>query len=101
MRPNRRVACTAPMARLRFEPTPNANAYKVTVPSPFCNGSRIVSTPEKATTPVAKALISVPGVQSLFFLNDFVTVTKKPEADWDSILPLVKAALEKHPHFVA
>ena len=88
------------MARLRFEPTPNANAYKVTVPSPFCNGSRIVSSPDKAQTPVAKALIGIPGVTSLFFLNDFVTVSKRPDASWDDILPHVKDALEKHPHFV-
>ena len=88
------------MARLRFDPTPNPNAYKVTAPTNFCNGSRIISSPEKANSPVAKALIAVPGVVSLFFLNDFVTVSKKPEADWDAILPLVKAALERHPHYV-
>ena len=88
------------MARLRFDPTPNANAFKVTVPSPFCNGSKIISSPEKATTPIAKALFEIPGVVSLFFLNDFVTITKKPEADWDPILQQAKAALEKHPHFV-
>ena len=88
------------MAHLRFDPTPNPNAYKVTVPSPFCNGSKIISKPELATTPISKALIAVPGVTSLFFLNDFVTVSKRPEAQWDDILPLVKDALEKHPHFV-
>lgn len=88
------------MARLRFETTPNPNAYKVTAPSPFCNGSKIISKPEQATAPVAKALMSIPGVTSLFFLNDFVTVSKKPEANWDDLLPLVKDALEKHPHFV-
>ena len=88
------------MARLRFDPTPNANAFKVTVPSPFCNGSKIISSKEKATTPVSKALIEIPGVVSLFFLNDFVTITKKPEADWEPILASAKAALEKHPHFV-
>ena len=88
------------MARLRFEATPNANAYKVTVPEPFCVGSRIMSSPDKATTPVAKALFAVPGVQALFFLNDFVTVTKRPEADWDAVLPRVKEALEQNPHVV-
>jgi hypothetical protein len=88
------------MARLRFDPTPNPNAYKVTVPTPFCNGSKIISKPEQAQTPVAKALLAIPGVVSLFFLNDFVTVSKKPELDWESILPKVKQALETHPHFV-
>lgn len=86
------------MARLRFDATPNANAYKVTGPAPFCAGSRIVSSPEKAATPLAKALLAIPGVTSLFFLNDFVTVTKKPDADWDAVLPQVKEALETHPH---
>lgn len=88
------------MARLRFDPTPNPNAFKVTVPTPFCQGSKIISKPEQAVTPVAKALFEIPGVTSLFFLNDFVTVSKKPEADWEVLLPLVKEALEKHPHFV-
>ncbi len=88
------------MARLRFDPTPNPNAFKVTVPTPFCNGSKIISKPEQALTPVSKALLAVPGVTSLFFLNDFVTVSKKPEADWEQILPGVKQALEMHPHFV-
>ena len=89
------------MARIRFEETPNANAFKVTVPAPFCNGSRIVSNPEKAKgSPVAEALIAIPGVTSLFFLNDFVTVSKRPDADWEAVLPLVKRALETHPHYV-
>lgn len=88
------------MAHLRFDPTPNPNAYKVTVPTPFCNGSKIISSKDKAVTPVAKALFEVPGVVSLFFLNDFVTVTKAPAAEWDNVLPGVKKALDSHPHFV-
>ena len=54
----------------------------------------------KATTPIAKALFEIDGVVSLFFLNDFVTITKRPEAEWEPILQQAKAALEKHPHFV-
>jgi hypothetical protein len=83
--------------RLRFDPTPNANAMKVTADAAFCSGSRIVSRPEQAATPLSKALLAVPGVTSLFFLNDFVTVSKRPEASWDAILPLVKQALESNP----
>ena len=86
------------MARLRIEATPNPNALKVTAPSPFCNGSKIISTKEKATTPVAKALMDIPGVVSLFFLNDFVTITKAPEAEWDALVPAIQQALEQHPH---
>lgn len=88
------------MARLRIDATPNPNAMKVTSASNFCNGSKIISDPAKTTSPLAKGLLAVPGVVSLFFLNDFVTVTKKPEADWNVLLPQVQEVLGKHPHFV-
>lgn len=86
------------MARLRFDPTPNPNAIKVTADAPFCTGSRIISRKEQATTPLSKALLDVPGVTSLFYFNDFVTVSKAPGASFDDILPAVKQALETHPH---
>ncbi|MEA3191566.1 MAG: hypothetical protein QOD77_2148 [Thermoplasmata archaeon] len=88
------------MARLRFDATPNPNALKVTAPSPFCNGSKIVSKPEQAVSPLSKALLAVPGVTSLFFLNDFVTISKRPDAEWDQMMPAIQDALGKHPHFV-
>jgi hypothetical protein len=88
------------MARLRIEATPNPNALKVTAPSPFCNGSKIVSDANQTQSPLAKALLAVPGVTSLFFLNDFVTISKRPEADWNQMLPYIQDALGKHPHFV-
>ena len=88
------------MARLRIDQTPNPNAMKITSSGNFCNGSKIISDPAKTTSPLAKAMLAVPGVQSLFFLNDFVTVTKRPEADWEAVLPQVQAALNQHPHFV-
>jgi hypothetical protein len=88
------------MARLRIEATPNPNALKVTAPSPFCNGSKIISNPAQTQSPLAKALLAVDGVTSLFFLNDFVTISKKPEADWNAMVPHIQEALGKHPHFV-
>lgn len=88
------------MARIRIDSTPNPNAIKITVPSPFCNGSKIVSDPAKTQSPLAKALLGIPGVVSLFFLNDFVTVSKTSDADWDALIPLVQDALGKHPHYV-
>lgn len=86
------------MARLRFDATPNPNALKVTGPSKFCNGSKIISKPEQAVMPLPKALLAIPGVVSLFFLNDFVTITKVPDADWDGLTPAIQQALEQHPH---
>jgi hypothetical protein len=48
-----------------------------------------------AGNPFAAAVFAVEGVQSLFGVNDFVTVTRKPGADWDVITAGVqKAAAE-------
>jgi len=88
------------MARLRIEATPNPNALKVTAPSPFCNGSKIISNATQTQSPLAKALLAVPGVTSLFFLNDFVTISKTADGDWNQMLPGIQEALNKHPHFV-
>ena len=42
------------------------------------------------------AVFAVPGVTSLFGVNDFVTVTRTPGADWDTIVEGVKAAAAEH-----
>lgn len=44
----------------------------------------------------AEAVFAIDGVGSLFGVNDFVTVTRKPGADWDTIVPAVQAAAAEH-----
>jgi len=46
--------------------------------------------------PFAAAVFRVQGVASLFGVNDFVTVTRTPGADWDTIIEGVKAAAAEH-----
>lgn len=82
---------------IRVEPTPNPNAMK------FAGALRVSAKPvtyasaEAAEAhPAAKSLFLIPGVRSLFFLNDFVTVTKDPAADWQAIVPKALALLEEH-----
>jgi len=36
-----------------------------------------------------QALLAIPGVASVFGVVDFVTVTREPQADWDSIVAAV------------
>jgi hypothetical protein len=36
-------------------------------------------------SPLAKSLFTIAGVQRVFFGNDFITVTKKPDVDWHEI----------------
>jgi hypothetical protein len=44
---------------------------------------------------VAAALFSIQGVQSLFMVEDFVTVTKAADADWSRLVPEVSAAIAR------
>ncbi len=44
----------------------------------------------------AEKVFSVEGVASIFGVNDFVTVTRRPDADWDPIIEAVQAAAAEH-----
>jgi hypothetical protein len=82
---------------VRFQATPNPNAGKFVVGRPVVEGrsSRSFFSAAQATgEPVAKALFEVPGVASVFMVEDFVTVTKAPEAEWADLMPAIIAAIE-------
>jgi hypothetical protein len=76
------------------EDTPNPNAYKFTVSVRVTDKAFSASTPEEATTDLARALIAIDGVASIFGVNDFVTVTKDGGAAWSAVIPAVTAALK-------
>lgn len=46
--------------------------------------------------PLARRLLAVEGVASMFMTADFVTITKTPDASWESITPETVAILEGH-----
>ena len=83
--------------------TPNPNAVKFVLDRPvaerpvsFLTADALVG--KQAEHPVSKSglvarLFAIPGVSSLLFLNDFVTVNKRPEAKWPGLKRAVKKAL--------
>src|SRR4051794_18459158 len=79
---------------VEVQPTPNPNAAKfildrevVAQPTSFFNA-------EQATDhPLAKKLFAIPGVSSLLFLGDFVTVNKRPDVPWKDITKAVETVL--------
>src|SRR5690606_7184577 len=86
------------MVTVRFQPTPNPNAGKFTVDRPVVDGpsSKSFYSPEQAgDEPVAAALFSIDGVEQLFMVDDFITVTKRPDAGWDRLVPEVISAIER------
>lgn len=86
-------------ATISPQPTPNPNAMKFVVEGQTlaAAGSRtFADATSAAADPLAAALFAIDGVAQVFFLKDFVTVTKTPEAAWPELGPAVEAALTAH-----
>jgi hypothetical protein len=73
---------------VEVQPTPNVNALKFVVNRKLTEGrSRTFrSAAEAAEVPYAQQLLQIPGVVQVFVLNDFVTVTRDPQTDWNVIV---------------
>ena len=85
-------------ASIRFQPTPNPNAGKFIVGRKVVEGTSSKSfynADDAADHPLAAALFELEGVASLFMVDDFVTVTKTPEADWNTLIPQVHDVMER------
>ncbi len=82
---------------VQVQPTPNPNALKFSVGRPLSSGPRTVTSALDALSdPLAARLLAVPGVQRLFFLNNFVTVTREPGAAWEPIIDQVTTELRRY-----
>ena len=84
--------------QVTVEATPNPNSLKFTVNRELWSGRplTVASTMDAFALPLAARLLDVPGVKSLFFLRDFVTVTRRPDADWEPIAAAVQQAIQEH-----
>jgi hypothetical protein len=84
-----------PYSVREVQPTPNPNALKFVLDQLISEATISFRHPEQAEHhPLAAKLFSIQGVKGLMLLGDFITVTKTQEADWKSLSPAIKAALE-------
>lgn len=77
---------------VRFQQTPNPNAGKFTLDRRVIEGkaSKSYYNAGQATgDPVGEALFALEGVASLFMVDDFITVTKVPAVEWETLTPAV------------
>jgi len=82
---------------VRYQPTPNPNAGKFVVGRQVVEGDAsrsYYSADQASANPLAAALFEIDGVQSLFMVEDFVTVMKATDADWSTLVPRVTSAIE-------
>ena len=55
-----------------------------------------VSSMAEAASPFEREVLAVPGVANLFGVNDVVTVTREPGAEWEPIIEAVRQAAKEH-----
>lgn len=77
---------------VRIEQTPNPIALKFTADRVIFEGTKSYSYKkgEKPDHPLAAALLEIDGVDNVFGYQDFVTINKTMDTDWDDILPKIE-----------
>lgn len=83
---------------VRFQPTPNPNAGKFTLNCRVIEGrasKSFYNAEDAADNPLASALFELEGVGSVFMADDFITVTRSADADWEKLIPEVQAVIER------
>ncbi len=87
------------MPTVTAAPTPNPNALKFAVEGTALIPSGLLSfrsAREAEAHPLGRALFALDGVADVLLLPQFATVTKRPAADWNLLLPAVERVLEAH-----
>lgn len=82
-----------------IQPTPNPNAFKFLVDQTLAKSghTQAYSKPEQARSDVlAQGMFAIPGVETLFFCDNFVTVSMTTQADWRAVAEQVTRLLESH-----
>lgn len=83
---------------IQTESTPNPLTLKFVpgqIVHPF--GTAFYTHGEQATdSPLAKRLFEIENVTAIFLGNDFITVTKTPETDWEDLKPSLLTSIMDH-----
>lgn len=81
-----------------IQETPNPDALKFVLDGKLLeSGVRQFDTPEAAyTDPLAASLFAMGGVESVFYMGEFVTVTKFPNRDWRDLQPKAIKMIESN-----
>jgi hypothetical protein len=84
------------MATATPAPSPNPNALRFSLDTTLPDTISFNSADEAKGHPFAEAVFAAEGVATIFGVNDFVTVNRKPGAEWDPIVEAVQAAAAEH-----
>ena len=84
------------MANAVPSPSPNPNALRFALDTTLDGTINAKTADDAACNPFAQAVFAAGGVAAIFAVNDFVTVTRSPGADWDPIVDAVQRAAAEH-----
>ena len=84
--------------KIHTEGTPNPNALKFVLSKTIINnGSYNFPDKEKSKeSPLAEKLFNIQNVKEVFFGKDFITISKNPDATWESIYDKAFEIIDKH-----
>jgi len=79
-----------------IEPTPNPNALKFLVDSNLSTSGvqQFDNSEAGESSPLAKVLFAVDGVETVFYASQFVTVRKKENVTWNGLQKIVVQTIE-------
>lgn len=82
-----------------IEPTPNPNALKFIVNESFVSNGSITynSVRDAGPDPLGAGLFRIRGVTSIFYMGDFITITKSEDASWDDIVEAAENTISSTP----
>lgn len=83
---------------IQTEQTPNPATLKFLPGQPVMTSgvAEFISVAEAVSSPLAKALFAVDGVERVFLGSDFITITKTNAKEWATLKPHVLAAIMDH-----
>lgn len=84
---------------IQTEDTPNPNALKFLPGSYVSDRPVYITVREDSSSPMAKKLFTLRGIEAVFLGSDFITITKADDIDWAILKPQVIMIIMDH--FVA
>ena len=83
---------------IETQSTPDANVVNFFPPQPILKSGQaeFVDTKSLRRSPLAEHIFDIGGIVSLFITSDMISVTKAPDASWDTLKPQILAEIMDH-----
>ncbi len=80
-----------------IDPTPNPNAMKLNFDREISFTGTANAENKEHLPRLLQDLLEIDGVDSLFVMTRFLTITKRPDSDWEAILAKAREVFEFSP----